>query len=623
MVAVSANSPGSRKLLAGFVLVITLPVAALIWLGLQLAAQDRELSAQRKQERRELAADRAVSTLERVLADTERRLAEEAPPEEGAVRIRLKGGQVSVSPVQEVAYYPEHKHLPEPPPDAFRSAEELEFRNGEPGRAGETLRRLAVSPDPAIRAGALMRLARVLRKAGRKEDALEAYARLAMIPNAALEGVPADLVGHRARIVLLRELGRPAGAETAALEAGLDAGRWQLDRATYLHFAGRPPDRKRAALSEAAGWLWNRQHQLPSSGRSIVETAGVAVLLLWRKDPAGVSAIAALPEYQKREWFSRLDALGNPIRLTVPAGQTTYAAGFGADWRRSQRFSPETGLPWNVTLYDPPGADLESAARGRLMLAGLAAILAVLGVGVYFIARALAREMAVMRLQSDFVAAVSHEFRTPLTSMRQFTELLMQAAEPPAEKRQTFYRAQLRSTERLHRLVESLLDFGRMEAGRHPYALRSVDATGLASIVVDDFRNEAGPRGFTVEWQPPARPVRIQADPDALARALWNLLDNAAKYSGDSRWIGVEIESSDGWVSVRVKDRGVGIPASEQTRIFEKFVRGARAGEDGIKGTGIGLAMVRHIVEAHRGRIDADSEPGRGSTFTISIPAED
>jgi len=125
---------------------------------------------------------------------------------------------------------------------------------------------------------------------------------------------------------------------------------------------------------------------------------------------------------------------------------------------------------------------------------------------------------------------------------------------------------------------------------------------------------------FTVDYHRPASGAMVNADREALAQALWNLLDNAVKYSGDSRSVRVEVEKT-GEVAIRVRDEGFGIDASEQKQIFRKFARGAAAREHDVKGTGIGLAMVKHIVDAHAGRVTVDSEPGRGSTFTIFLPA--
>jgi signal transduction histidine kinase len=216
---------------------------------------------------------------------------------------------------------------------------------------------------------------------------------------------------------------------------------------------------------------------------------------------------------------------------------------------------------------------------------------------------------------------VSHEFRTPLTSLAEFTEILTEHEDAPVEKRRVFHEAQARATRRLTRLVESLLDFGRMEAGARPYRLEPVDAAELADNVVRDFRQEVAGAEFTVDYSPPAGEVMVNADREALSQAVWNLLDNAVKYSGDSRTVRVEVEA-DGEAAIRVQDSGYGIAPSEQKAIFRKFARGAAALEHGVKGTGIGLAMVKHIVGAHGGRITVDSEPGRGSTFGILLPLE-
>ncbi|MBU4253599.1 MAG: HAMP domain-containing histidine kinase, partial [Acidobacteria bacterium] len=281
-----------------------------------------------------------------------------------------------------------------------------------------------------------------------------------------------------------------------------------------------------------------------------------------------------------------------------------------------------SGLPWDIRLVN---ANLEAdqsqfAQRRRLMMAGLG-ILALLVIAVsYLISRAVSRELAAARLQADFVSAVSHEFRTPLTSMRQFTEMLNEDDSLPAEKRRVFYQAQARATNRLSRLVESLLDFGRMEAGARPYRLEPMDVGRLVKTVVEEFLQETGSVHSEIECVVPIESTQVKGDGDALAQALWNLLDNAVKYSGENKKIQVEVEEGDP-VIIRVRDQGFGIPSSERSRILRKFVRGSNANAQGIKGTGIGLAVVKHIVDAHGGKILIESEPGKGSTFTIQLPA--
>jgi two-component system phosphate regulon sensor histidine kinase PhoR len=202
------------------------------------------------------------------------------------------------------------------------------------------------------------------------------------------------------------------------------------------------------------------------------------------------------------------------------------------------------------------------------------------------------------------------------------SELLDEDDNLPPERRRSFYASLGRNTERLRRLVESLLDFGRMESGRKPYDLRPEDAGGIAALAVAEFEKDAGPRGFTVDLDLNGeREFQVRADRLALTRALWNLLDNAAKYSAESRAIWVSVRRQAGRVVIAVRDAGLGVPSRERKEIFRKFVRGERAKQLGIKGTGLGLALVAHIVEAHGGRIEMESEEGRGSTFRLVLPA--
>jgi signal transduction histidine kinase len=170
--------------------------------------------------------------------------------------------------------------------------------------------------------------------------------------------------------------------------------------------------------------------------------------------------------------------------------------------------------------------------------------------------------------------------------------------------------------------VESLLDFGRMEAGARPYRLERLDAGRLVRATVSEFEQETNSKKLVLECAVPDEGPAVNGDREALAQALWNLLDNAVKYSGDSPLVHVEVEAGN-QVAIRVRDRGFGIPPSEKDRIFRKFVRGSGAKVHGVKGTGIGLAMVKHIVDAHGGKVFVASEPGKGSTFTILLPAGD
>jgi signal transduction histidine kinase len=250
------------------------------------------------------------------------------------------------------------------------------------------------------------------------------------------------------------------------------------------------------------------------------------------------------------------------------------------------------------------------------------AVLLVAAMG-YFSARAIAKESEAARLQSDFVAAVSHEFRTPLTSMRQFTSMLSEGRVSNEEERGKYYEALSRGTQRLTRLVENLLDFGRLEAGSHGYNMERVRARDWLERVISEFREEVERRGYHVEltWDAPEETL-LRADDAALGRALWNLLDNAVKYSPDSKTIWVEGRAEGGWLTFSVRDRGIGIPANEHRRIFGKFVRGTIPGGRPVRGTGLGLALVEQIVRAHSGTVSVESKVGEGSTFCMRFPKQ-
>ena len=629
-----------RDLMILFLLVMLAPAAALAVLGLRLLEQDRALERQRLTEQRESAADRAVMLLQQALNATEARLVSpkgwDIP--EDALRVVFHPQGIEAAPSGRLLYFPV---LPEPreaPDRLFRQAEEYEFNTQNYQAAIVRCRELSSSADPAIRAGALLRLARNLRKAGQRQAALDVCDQLGRMQSVTLGGIPADLVARRTRCSVLEELDRSEDLrrEAAALDADLRTCRWQLDRASYLFFSeqangwlGIPGNSEpvKEALAAAVEKLWNRWKQTPReefspTGRQCLVMEATAVVALWQSIPERLTALVAGPQYQARTWFPALAGIrGFQISLLSPEGHTVFGIAPASHLPRTQRPASETGLPWSVVVMngDSPLASAEFASRRGLLLAGLGLLAILVAAGSYFLWRAMARELAAARLQSDFVSAVSHEFRTPLTSLRQFNALLAEGEAPADEQRSAFWAAQSRATDRLQRLVESLLDFGRMEAGARPYQFEEVELGALVEGVVGDFQKEPGAAGFDIQCAVAHAPVT--ADAEALSRALWNLLDNAVKYSGESRTIAVVVERKADLVSVRVSDRGPGIPRAEQKEIFRKFVRGAYAREHHIRGTGIGLTMVRHIVEANRGKIELVSTPGKGSTFTILLPA--
>jgi signal transduction histidine kinase len=641
----------SRKTAILFLGVAAVSVAALVWTGVRFVRQDRILEARQREERREAAADRMVAALDQALVAEERRL--DGFPNENPVQAEdpialLSAGtsEFRVWPEHALLFYPVMPSGREARSGLFADAEKLEFVDRDFRGAIIALRRFSRSEDPAARAGAKFRTARNLRKAGDLEGALAIYDDLAKSgeDGVSISGVPADLAARRVRCTLLEELKKGADLESEArsLLESLEGRRWRLDKASFDYYfdlvagwlgAEPEPDPASLALSDAVLWLWQNRQVIATvergvAGRRLFRSRGTSVAVLWRAADDRLTAFVAGPAYQKSRWFEAtagsaefagvevaiLDSESGPVYGTAPPDGSSATS----------RLASVTGLPWDIVVVNSDlAAGLDQfAQRRRLMVTVLGLLVILVAAATYFIGRAVSRELAAARLQSDFVSAVSHEFRTPLTSMRQFTEMLVEDENLPAEKRRAFYGAQERATRRLSRLVESLLDFGRMEAGARPYRFERLDAGLLVKAVAEEFKTETSSSGLVIECEASDRGPMVKADREALAQALWNLLDNAVKYSGDRPVVRLEVEAGKD-VAILVRDRGTGIPSSERDRIFRKFVRGSGAKASEVKGTGIGLAMVRHIVDAHGGKVFVESKVGEGSTFTILLPKGD
>ena len=620
----------SRKLAALFLAVVVPPAVALVWLGLQLLEQDRSLWAQRELERRQATSQTIVRSLEQSLAVAERRT--ESPLPEGTVRFTVSEWGVRANPVDRLLWLPVAPEFEEAEARQFDGAEKLEFQ-GDSERALHIYREMARSSELTVRAGALLRLARVHRRSDRWNDALAAYRELAGIDSVAIEGLPADLVARRAACSVLEASDRKQelDRETTALEADFLAGHWMLDQADWEltarqieQWSGRrlPLHAEAKAFSEVAGWLWEESQRngvepFITSGHSRVHAE---TTLLWGSD----GHVLAFSRSVLQGWARGIEG-GAPFSLLTDAGHVLVGNQPVSGPEVLTRSTTETGLPWLVVLSpgDTSGQSRDLAGRRRLLSLGLAAIVLLLGGGSYFLWRVTRRELAVARLQTDFVSTVSHELRTPLASLRHVTELMEEDDDVPPEKRRAFYQSLGRNTERLQRLVESLLDFARLEGGRKPYEFESLDAGQLAEAVVADFRREVEPRGFTVHLDVGAPgSLSVRADAAALTNALWNVLDNAVKYSVEGRAIGVSVTRHPAGVAISVRDDGLGIPRHEREEIFHRFVHGEEASRLGIKGTGLGLAMVSHIVRAHGGTIELESAEGAGSTFRLVLPAQ-
>jgi len=250
----------------------------------------------------------------------------------------------------------------------------------------------------------------------------------------------------------------------------------------------------------------------------------------------------------------------------------------------------------------------------------LAVISILLAAGIVLTHRNITREMALARLKSDFVSNVSHELRTPLSLIRLYAETLEMGRLKTPEKYHEYYSIIRKESERLTALINNILDFSRIEAGRKEYDFRETDMRELVHNTLESYRYQIEQHGFAFEEKIADDVPTMRVDREAMARSLLNLVNNALKYSQDQKFIGVNLFRDNGSVKLEVEDHGIGIPTHEQTKIFEKFYRVGDPLVHNTKGSGLGLSLVRHIVQAHGGDVAVDSAPGRGSKFTITLP---
>jgi two-component system phosphate regulon sensor histidine kinase PhoR len=292
------------------------------------------------------------------------------------------------------------------------------------------------------------------------------------------------------------------------------------------------------------------------------------------------------------------------------------------------RSFPTTLYNWRVQTALTTAEDLaQKVERQRAIELGMVAfagLVAILGVSIIVLASAKERKLAA--LKSDFVANVSHELKTPLSLIRMFSELLLLDRITSDDKRKQYLQIIVNESERLTALIENVLDFAKVERGKAAYEFGSGDVGETVTRAVEVYRYRAERESMDVSLTvakalPPAR-----IDARAIELAVINLLDNALKYGKDGGRIEVHVEGAGGTIVVRVSDQGPGISTDDQTRIFERFVRGHRASERKIRGSGIGLALVKHIAESHGGRVFVTSpttQEGTGTTFVIELPCID
>jgi len=320
-----------------------------------------------------------------------------------------------------------------------------------------------------------------------------------------------------------------------------------------------------------------------------------------------------------------LGALESPTIIAVldREGRTVYSRAPIGDAQRVLSVQFRDTLPdWRLAVYQTPGASPRQAVQRQVMFftGALGVLVAVIVAGIVTTWRLMRRETEMARLKSDFVANVSHDLKTPLSVIRMFGETLEMGRVTDEGRRQEYYRVITREGERLTRLIDNVLDFSRIEGGRQTYRMTPTSVEPLVRGTLETFAYPLAQQGFKVEVSVAPDLPEVAMDADAVGQALANLIDNAIKYSADDRALTVDARVVDGQLVIAVTDRGLGIAPEEQAKIFEKFYRVGRSDTQGRRGSGVGLALVRHIAEAHGGDVTVESAPGEGSRFSLRLP---
>ncbi len=461
------------------------------------------------------------------------------------------------------------------------------------------------------------------------------------------EGVPVKLVAAMLR------------AETAGAEALLDVAegvltnRFALDPIVRVGVLGRIRHRLDGALTGAQARrrdeLDERVGQIRSEARAaaglidelpeLTRTAGAAwhgrvashvptrTLIYRRRADGGVIGISVdAPMLEEAAGREPGDLVAkNAHALVIPSGAPVVR-----ELRQIVQVPLGEALP-HLTLAivnpiaDPDPRDEVIRERSKRHVVYTSALAVALGLGLLLMIRGAARARELAQLKSDFVSTVSHELKTPLTSIRMFAEMLEQGvAQGDPAKMARYHGVIVQESQRLGLLIANLLDYAQIEKGNRRYTPSRQELAGLARLAVTTFETLRDPDGtrnsIEVEVSSEAMPVEVEVDRDVVVQAVLNLLANAAKYGGAEHPIEVTVgaDPAGGWISVT--DHGPGIPSSEQPRIFREFYRSPEAYRSGVEGTGLGLALVKRHIEALGGTVEVASVVGQGATFTIRLP---
>jgi signal transduction histidine kinase len=609
------------------VLAILIPAAVLITLAVRVVRQETELGERKAAEERRDALDqlrRELSArLQAIKLQEVNRLIGESgpsiPPDSPIVFVTPFGEDRMVLPWEKEQASPRFgvefiRHQLE--------GESFEFRENDAARAIEPYTEASkAARSPMEKCESMLWLGRAYSKAGMVKDAENTYQTMLERCDAVIDddGIPLGLYASERLITAGQDL--DSAAEYVIHRVNLT--RWRHPNEAYLLRSllnAITNDNKKEAVAKLSGEIHDMEQvmALANEGQDRLGRLKVA----FRSAPGDLSWIG----YGDDPWLLTLVSptpFAAPVVMAVssarvvPAGATLTA-------QRPDNAIPlgegfiDTQVLWPVGRFAPPRGVPGFLYAAVLMLTIGATLLAAV-----LLLRDVNREVQMAEMRSHFVASVSHELKTPLTAIRMFAETLVMGRAGGEQQTTEYLRTIVNESERLSRLVDNVLDFSRIEQGNKVYRMQSTCLADVVRSAVRTMQYPLSQLGFTLTVSIDENIPPLQANADALEQAVLNLLANAMKYSGSARQIELRLGRSGEEAFIDIIDHGVGISHEDQTRIFEKFYRVRSAETDPIAGTGLGLTLALHIVEAHKGHVRVTSEVGHGSTFSVRIPMQE
>ena len=629
----------------GFGLFIALPALALALLGLRAVRAERiEREQQLREQQAQLARliDAAISNR---MASLEVELSQRETQNADAPKETLSGFYVfsldrnNLLKFSNQRVYFGEQSTPEWPASVENLIEQAQAANAQ-GRNGEALARYRriVEVEPKLSAWAKLSIASFNYTAGNAGAMNElANSELANSEATTPTGLPVALIA----CAYVERMPPPEQARLASFVEhtfeSLRRGRWWLSydersfydgqlRGMLERLGGKQPSEDRE-LKQLAAVEQIVRHSLPptakETSRSFERAQGEGFLLSW-SNAEDTSTLGYGVAFPQDRFASLFDSVLSPLLSGQPFSLEIRDAQGQAVWAKLQASSTH-----NQPLRGVRGLELAFSGlsgsrwldQKQLLWFGFILLLVVTMIaGLAMTARVVRREVELGRIQNEFIAAVSHEFKSPIASIRLLMERITTGRLRTPESTGEYYAAISREAERLERLVNRLLEWQQIQAGRKRYSFSLASLTAVATTAVDEMRSQAEAKGITLETKIEERLPQLNTDEAALTDAIENLIDNAIKYSLSGTKIAVSCAATDHHVCVEVRDQGVGIANDELPHIFDKFYRGRRGDMSNVHGTGLGLALVKAMVEAHGGEVDVRSEPGVGSCFSLRLP---